>query len=143
MSDYHREKVLRIPFEGLNLNPASFRNADIELHDMFGDMFYCGGQRVGKFDIAPTTRAFIDFILESEYGSECGEWGKVRQLTSIEQEKYAPVFKKLCETVDMDKVHLVEFCWYNCCEAPGYYSLDKALDPFYDELPFICSFSVK
>ena len=142
MSDYHREKVLRIPFEDLGLNPASFSDASMELHNKYGDMFYWSGQREGKFDVAPTTKAFIDFVIESDYGNDCGEWGKVRLLTSAEQEKFAPVFRKINPDVDMDKVRLVEFCWYNCCEAPGYYSMDKATDPFYEEVPFICNFSL-
>ena len=44
--------------------------------------------------------------------------------------------------VDMNKVHLVEFCWYNCSEAPDYYSMDKGKDPFYEEVPFICNFTL-
>jgi len=142
MSDYHREKVLRIPFEDLGLNPASFTVAGTELHKTFGDLFYWSGQRVGKFDVAPTTEYFIDFVLEESYGDECGEWGKVRALTVNEKNKYTDVFRRINPNVDMDKVHLVEFCWYNCSEAPGYYSIDKNKDPFYEEVPFICNFTL-
>jgi hypothetical protein len=32
----------------------------------------------------------------------------------------------------MDDVRLVEFCWYNCSEAPDYY--DEENDDFYKEV---------
>ena len=143
MSDYHREKVLRIPFEDIGLNPDSFDDVSHDLWQKFGDMFYWNSPRVGKFDVAPTTEWFIDFVLEESYGDECGEWGKVRALTANEKNKYTDVFRKINPDVDMDKVHLVEFCWYNCSEAPDYYSMDRKKDPFYEEVPFICNFTLE
>lgn len=140
MSDYHREKVLRIPFEDVGLNPADYDDVGYDLWEKFGDIFYWSNPRVGKFDVAPTVEWFIDFVLEENYGDECGDWGKVRALTEAEQSKYLPVFQKLYPSVDMSKVHLVEFCWYNCSEAPGYYDMDNGKDPFYNELPLICNF---
>lgn len=142
MSDYHREKVLRIPFEDMGLNPDSFDDVGHDLWQMFGDIFYWNSLREGKFDVAPTSQWFIDFILESEYGADCGEWGRVRALTANEKNKYTDVFRKINPNVDMNKVHLVEFCWYNCSEAPNYYSMDKKHDPFYEEVPFICNFAL-
>jgi hypothetical protein len=103
-------------------------------------MFYWNGECTGKFESAPTRRYFVDYVLEDEYGADCGEWGKVRVLTEVEKQKYKCVFKKLNPSIDMDKVRLVEFCWYNCCEAPDYYSLCE--DPFYSEIPFICNFTL-
>ena len=141
MSDYHREKVLRIPFEDMGLNPDSFDDVSYDLWEMFGDVFYWGNPKVGKFEVAPTSEWFIDFVLEDEC-DECGDWGKVRELTDAEKAKYLPVFQKVNPEVDMNKVHLVEFCWYNCSEAPGYYSMDKDIDPFYEEVPFICNFTL-
>lgn len=140
MSDYHREKVLRIPFEDLGLNAKDFNDLDYDLWQKFGDIFYWNGRRIGKFESAPTRGYFIDFVLEDEYGADCGEWGKVRALTVPEKTKYTAVFQKINPDVDMNKVRLVEFCWYNCSEAPDYYSMDKKHDPFYEEVPFICSF---
>jgi hypothetical protein len=142
MSDYHREKVLRIPFDDMNLNPDSFDDVSHDLWQMFGDIFYWNNPRVGKFDVAPTEEWFIDFILEEEYGADCGEWGKVRALTANEKNKYTEVFRKINPDVDMNKVHLVEFCWYNSSEAPNYYSMDRKKDPFYEEVPFICNFTL-
>lgn len=142
MSDYTREKVLRIPMEDMGINPKDYSDISYCLWDKFGDIFYWNSPQVGKFDVAPTREWFIDFVLEEEYGADCGEWGKVRLLTEVEKTKYLPVFQKLNPDVDMNKVHLVEFCWYNCSEAPDYYSMDKGKDPFYDEVPFVCNFTL-
>lgn len=142
MSDYHREKVLRIPMEDVGINPKDYDDIGYDLWEKYGDMFYWNGHRVGKFDVAPTEEWFIDFVLDEEYGADCGEWGKVRDLTAEERLKYLPVFQKLYPKVNMNNVHLVEFCWYNCSEAPSYYSTDKGKDPFYEEVPFICNFTL-
>lgn len=140
MSDYKREKVLRIPFEDLCLDIKESDDLSYDLWKKFGDIFYWCGSCEGKFELAPTTRMFIDFVLESEYGSDCGDWGKVRELYPQEIDKYKKVFQKICPTVDMSKVRLVEFCWYNGCEAPNYY--DPMEDDFYREIPFVCSFNL-
>ena len=142
MSDYHREKVLRIPMEDMGINPEDYDDIGYDLWEKYGDIFYWGNPRVGKFDVAPTEEWFLDFVLEDNYGDECGDWGKVRALTANEKNKYTDVFRKINPNVDMNKVHLVEFCWYNCSEAPGYYSMDKGKDPFYEEVPFICNFAL-
>ena len=143
MSDYCRMKVLRLPFEHTGLRIEDYDDIGYELHEQFGEMFHWCGKSIGKFDFAPTEDPFIDFILEDVYGDDCGEWGKVRALTAAEKEKYLPVFSKLNPNIDMDKVRLVEFCWYNCSEAPSYYSMDKGKDPFYDEVPFVCNFALE
>ena len=131
MSDYVREKVLRIPvtkeqeeeickkYEADNLYELEFKI------DNFG-----GG--VGMFEIAPTIDTFVDYCLEYSYGEDCGDWGKVRELSDKEKAKYGPMFKEIYEGFDADKIRLVEFCWFNCCEAPDYYDITK--DKFYDEV---------
>lgn len=139
MSDYHRQKVLRIPFEDLGLNKDDYKDTSYGLWQKFGDIFYWQGSNIGKFALAPTERLFIDFVLESDYGFDCGEWGKVRELYPQEIDKYREVFQKICPTVDMSRVRLVEFCWYNCSEAPDYY--DPMEDDFYKEVPFVCNFT--
>lgn len=80
------------------------------------------------FSFAPTNREFVDYILQYGIGG-AAEYGKVRELYSIESEKYLDTFRQL-GTIDMHKVRLVEFCWYNATEAPDYYDIES--DPFYD-----------
>ena len=50
-------------------------------------------------------------------------------ITKNEKEKYRPIWEQILPGIDMNKVRLVEFCWYNCSEAPDYY--DNLNDPFY------------
>jgi hypothetical protein len=141
MSDYKRMKVLRLPFEYANIGSVDdYDDISHDLWDKYGDIFYWNGTNIGKFNYAPTERPFIDFVLESEYGADSGEWGKVRELYPQEIDKYKEVFKKLSANIDMSKVKLVEYCWYNCSEAPDYY--DPAEDTFYNEIPFICNFTL-
>lgn len=143
MSTYVREKVLRIPFERVDLHYiksilANKYGDDYKddfiwyLENEFPDVFDYA--TVGKFQTSPTERPFFDYVLEYEYDAD-GEYGKIRELTSNEKMKYLPVFQKIDPSINMIKmnwVHLVEFCWYNCCEAPSYY--DDMDDPFYDEV---------
>lgn len=148
MSDYVREKVLRLPIEGFQLEDLkkvitekleaagkSVRDVDDDLgwytETAFPEVWGYGDR--GKFQWSPTyPRQFIDFVLDREWGCE-GEWGKVRELYPTEKEKYLPVFQKVLPGIDsLDNVRLVEFCWYNGCEAPDYYDLKD--DPFYAEV---------
>ena len=139
MSTYVREKVLRIPMERLNMshinNVLAEKYEDYEddysfyLEYAFPDIFAYGERH--KFQIAPTTESFIDYVLERDWYAD-GEYGKTRALTDNEKEKYRPMFAQIDPDVNMDYVRLVDFCWYNCCEAPDYY--DDTNDSFYDEV---------
>lgn len=91
-------------------------------------MFDPYGRKLYTFTFAPTERRFVDYLLEYD-GDSDGEYGKVRELYPIESEKYLDTFRQLGK-IDMDKVRLVEFCWYNATEAPDYYDIES--DPFYD-----------
>jgi hypothetical protein len=140
MSTYVREKVLRIPMEKVDLsyleNVIKSKFADYD-----GDDFSFYIERampelfdystVGKFQIAPTCEPFIDFMLDYEYDAD-GEYGKTRALSDNEKQKYLSVFQQIDPNINMSWVRLVEYCWYNCCEAPDYY--DHMNDPFYDEV---------
>ena len=148
MSTYVREKVLRLPLEGFQLEdfkkmiteklePLGITAEDVDddflwaMEKAFPDI--CGYGDIGKFQWSPTyPRQFIDFVLDYEYDCD-GEYGKVRELYPSEKVKYLPIFQKLLSGLDsLDDVRLVEFCWYNGCEAPDYYDLKD--DPFYKEV---------
>lgn len=132
MSDYKRIKALRVPAEKLSL-PSSVYDWCEEQSAKYPNQFdYC---EVGKFGPAPCNQPCVDFVLETSYGEECGEWAKVRELYPAEKVKYNDLFHKYLPGVDMHDVRLVEFCWYNCCEAPDCY--DPTEDEFYNEVPFI------
>lgn len=148
MSDYVREKVLRLPVECFQLEDFKISVAkklaeigtpvddvDDDLHwyteKAFPEVWGYGDR--GKFQWSPTyPREFVDLVLDYEYGSE-GDWGKVRELYPTEKAKYLPIFQKVLPGLEnLDDVRLVEYCWYNGCEAPDYYDLKD--DPFYAEV---------
>ena len=141
MSTYVREKVLRIPKDKINFEgiiqkikekfPGKDAMDDLGyyIEETFPDLFYYG--KKNKFQLAPTCELFIDYVIEREWDCD-GEYGKIRELYDSEKEKFRPIFQQLDPDVNMDYVRLVEFCWYNCSEAPDYYDLTK--DPFYKEL---------
>jgi hypothetical protein len=149
MSTYVREKVLRLPIEGFQLEdfkktiaekaeemlgePVDDIDDDLWYYTerAFPDIFDSGNRN--KFQWSPTyPRRFIDYVLDYEWDCD-GEYGKVRELYPSEKIKYLPVFQKLLPGLDsLDDVRLVEFCWYNGGEAPDYYDLKD--DPFYKEV---------
>jgi hypothetical protein len=124
MSDYSRRKALRVPLEF-----TAFEQEDSE--DVYDDLETWLFERGNKFEIAPTTRWFVDYPIPLKHRYGEGEWGKSRRLTDNEMEKYAEVFATI-GVKNMDAVRLVEYCWYDCSEAPDYY--DETTDDFYNEV---------
>ena len=132
MSCYCKMKVLRIPYEPKawgwkDLDPGEDSWEYVEKH-FSEDVFDPYGRKLHTFTFAPTESAFVDYILEYD-GDSDGEYGKVRELYNSEKDRYRGIFQQL-GTIDMDKVRLVEFCWYTATEAPDYYDIES--DPFYD-----------
>lgn len=139
MSTYVREKVLRVPMDCINMD--YIKNIIAQNHENYEDDFsyYLESElpdvfdyaTVGKFQIAPTYKNYFDYVLEYEWDAD-GEYGKTRALYESEKVKYLPMFQKIDPDINMDFVRLVEFCWYNGCEAPDYY--DDEHDSFYNEV---------
>lgn len=132
MSCYCKMKVLRIPYEPeawgwKDLDPDEESWEYVEKH-FSEDVFDPYGTKLHTFRFAPTESPFVDYILEYDDDSD-GEYGKVRELYNSEEDRYRDIFQQL-GTIDMDKVRLVEFCWYNATDAPDYYDIES--DPFYD-----------
>ncbi|MBR2502716.1 MAG: hypothetical protein IKB62_01180 [Oscillospiraceae bacterium] len=126
MSDYVKQKVLRVPAEKYGFTGDDFWGLEFKRPELFS----YGKEK--KFQTAPTSEKFIDYVLEYEYGAASTDYGKTRALTDREKEKYLPVFQQVIPDINMDDVRLVEFCWYNGYEAPDYY--DDEYDSFYDEV---------
>jgi len=120
MSDYAHEKVLRYPVY------VALEELDEETRQYFD---YA---TPGKFQIAPTEVSYVDYVLESDYDCDCGEYGKTRALSESEKEAYRPIWQRVFPDIDMSCVRLVEFVWYNATEAPSYY--DETKDSFYADL---------
>jgi hypothetical protein len=138
MSTYVREKVLRVPtseiFKSCDWTAEEDYQEDRSwfLEQKFYNLFKYA--EIGYFQTAPTEEDFIDFVLDYEYDCS-GEYGKIRNLYELERERFLPVFQQINPNftiVDMEKVRLVEFCWYNGTEAEGYYEPNE--DPFFEEI---------
>lgn len=151
MSYYCKEVVLRIPLKDIDFEPfierlktiygsidnilTAINSNDVSpiydiIEETFPDDFSYGG--VAKFSPAPTEMPFIDYILAENCNNAMGDWGQARALYEEEKIKYAPIFQRIFPKIDMNKVHLVEFCWYNCSEAPDYYDETTYTGETYD-----------
>lgn len=114
MSARIKEKVLRVPCERVGVeDPWVF--ADEHERD------FPYGEAYPHFEVAPTVRGFIDYVLDARISPHVDSYGKIRNLTPSERRKYTPAFQKLFPGIDMDDVRFVEFCWYDGIEAPDYY----------------------
>ena len=87
------------------------------------------------FELAPTAEFFIDYNLPCNNDAE-GDWGRTRRLYNAEYIKYGSKFSELLEyrIVMPDELRLVEYCWYDCSEAPDYFDESTYHDNFYDEV---------
>lgn len=85
-----------------------------------------------EFEVAPTNQFFIDYNLPFRNDAE-GDWGRTRELYYSEYMKYSAKFEKLLKDriVKPSELRLVEYCWYDCSEAPDYFTCH---DDFYDEV---------
>lgn len=144
MSDYNRIKAVRYKLSDEELAHFAVSNG-YELRDKFEKLL---GHQIGcnpedRFELAMTeSDRFLDYVLVDEEGE--GEYGKVRELTAIEKFRYGAILDNQFYKMEKEagiKVHifpiqknfrLVDFCWYNCCEAPDYF--DEEADEFYDEV---------
>ena len=113
MSEYCKRKVLRVPCEKYGIDPWE--------------------KEGGKFEVAQTITDYLDYCLKCDNNADSGEWGRSRALTEREKAKYEPIFREVIPDIDMNDVRLVEFCWYDCSEAPDYYDVEPH-DSFYDEV---------
>lgn len=124
MSDYCRRKAVRFKIdEERAYKLLSVKDGD-ELYNVLPN----------PFRIAPTETFFIDYELPcDDYGD--GDWGKVRNLYDSEFYKYEKIFNELFSyqlRLYPSDFRVVEYCWYNCTEAPDYF--DETTDDFYKEV---------
>ncbi len=124
MSDYCRRKAVRFKIdEEQAYKLLNVKDGD-ELYDVLPN----------PFRIAPTETLFIDYDLPcDDYGD--GDWGKVRKLYDSEFYKYEKIFSELFNyqlRLYPSDFRVVEYCWYNCTEAPDYF--DETEDDFYKEV---------
>ena len=71
---------------------------------------------------------YIDWVYYSTYGEESGDFGFARTLTQKELDVIKPYFDKLCVIYKDEDLRVVNYCYYNCCEAPDYYNVENGDD---------------
>lgn len=119
MSDYQHEKVIRCKVDLKRLKIEDI----FDLENLYPNLFGYGS--INQLNVAPVEELeYIDYVLYNEYDN-AGEFGYTRYLTEDEQEKYLPIFKQIFPDVKVDDLRAVDFCWYNCCEAPLYFDVEE------------------
>ena len=132
MSDYERTKGVAYPIEQDLLKKLGLQDAwglASKAENLFGyiadtfsiDVFvdYKGDDKC---------RYYLIYKTYNTYGKEYGDFGKSRFLTQPEQEKYIEIFKQVLPEVDGSKLKYIDYCYYNCSEAPDYYVRPDATD---------------
>lgn len=118
MSDYRHMRVIRCKVDMNKIGISSLWN----LEDKFPELFDI--RLSNYFEKAPVEEEnYLDYVLKSEISYDGGDWGKSRYLTDNETAKYLPLFKQIYPDVKTDDLRAVEFCWYDCSEAPLYFNV--------------------
>lgn len=117
MSDYRYMRVIRCK---VDMNKAGVLSI-WGLENKFPDLFDISLPKY--FAKAPVEEEnYLDYVLESKvsYGED---WGKSRYLTDNEAVKYLALFSQIYPDVERKDLRAVEFCWYDCSEAPLYFNV--------------------
>ena len=118
MSDYRHMRVIRCKVDMNKIEVSSLW----DLEDKFPELFDI--RLSNYFEKAPVEEEnYLDYVLKSEISYDGGDWGKVRYLTDNEAAKYLPLFKQIYPDVEEKDLRAVEFCWYDCSEAPLYFNV--------------------
>lgn len=129
MSDYVHNKVVRLPFPKEILKKCNTEDAyDCEhyLSDLLGELW--DNNKKNSFNLVETDEAYyIDWVYYSTYGENSGDFGNVRMLSSNELKAIKPYFDKLQVKYKDEDLRAVEYCYYNCSEAPDFYDM-KSID---------------
>jgi len=125
MSDYVHNKVVRLPFPKSILekcNTDDIFECEKYLTELLGDLWSVRGRN--GFDIGYTDSGYyLDWVYYHTYGENSGDFGNSRLLTSSELSVIKPCFNKLNVQYNDEDLRVVEYCYYNGCEAPDYYDI--------------------
>ena len=118
MSDYRHMRVIRCKVDMNKIEVSSLW----DLENKFPELFDI--RLSNYFEKAPVEEEnYLDYILKSEISYDGGDWGKARYLTDNEAAKYLPLFKQIYPDVKEKDLRAVEYCWYDCSEAPLYFNV--------------------
>lgn len=130
MSDYVYKKVVRLPFpkeikEKCNTNDVW--DCEPYLKELLGELW--DNRKKNYFSLECTDNGYyIDWVYYSTYGEKSGDFGFVRLPTQNELDVIKPYFNKLGVTYKDEDLRVVNYCYYNCCEAPDYYNIENSDD---------------
>ena len=130
MSDYVHKKVVRLLFPKEIKEKCNTNNVwDCEpyLKELLGELF--DDQKKPHFSLECTENGYyIDWVYYSTYGEESGSFGFARLLTKKELNVIKPYFDKLFVDYKDKDLRVVNYCYYNCCDAPDYYDIQNSDD---------------
>lgn len=118
MSDYRYMRVIRCKVDMDKIEVSSLW----DLEDKFPELFDI--RLSNYFEKAPVEEeSYLDYVLESKGSYNGGAWGKSRYLTDNEAVKYLALFSQIYPDIKKEDLRAVEFCWYDCSEAPLYFNV--------------------
>lgn len=130
MSDYVHNKVIRLPFPKeimKKCNATDVYDCEEYLKDLLGELW--DNKDKNSFELCCTDESYyIDWVYYSTYGEESGDFGFVRLLTQNELNLIKPYFDKFGVDYKDEDLRVVNYCYYNCCEAPDYYDIENSDD---------------
>lgn len=121
MSDYRHMRVIRCKVDMNKIGVSSLWDLENKFSE-FSDLFDMNFSRY--FTKAPVEEEnYLDYVLESKGSYNGGGWGKSRYLTDNEAAKYLTLFSMIYPDVERKDLRAVEYCWYDCSEAPLYFNV--------------------
>ena len=75
---------------------------------------------------------YLAYTLDSKFKGR-DDWKRVRELYDSEKVRYKKIFEQILP-IDENKLKLVEYCYYNGCDADDPYVDNSELDSFYKEV---------
>lgn len=119
MSVYEHMKVIRCKVDMDKIGVSSLW----DLEDKFPELFDRSLPHYFEKAVVEEEN-YLDYVYKSKIDVD-GDWGKSRYLTDNEANKYLRLFSQIYPDVRRGDLRAVEFCWYNCSEAPLYYDVEE------------------
>ena len=122
MSDYVRNKQVLYPVTKELLKKLNYDDI-YDLEEKFPARSKFEAEGFIDYSGTKNYNQYLAYELDSNYGTESGEFGRARFLKPAEQEKYKKIFSDVIpeDLIDPSLFKYVDYCYYNCCEADDYY----------------------
>ena len=122
MSDYVRKKQVLYPVTKELLKKLNCDDI-YDLEEKFPARSKFEAEGFIDYSGTKNYNQYLAYELDSDYGTESGEFGRARFLKPAEQEKYKKIFSDVIpeDLIDPSLFKYVDYCYYDCCEADDYY----------------------